>query len=193
VPYKNTDKQRAFFNKRQKTRRERWRSEGLCVQCGGTPLNPGSRRCRRHADQINALRKNRSDRARAEGRCTSCSKGIPATDHVRCEKCLNRNRRNSVDRNRGARDWRNRIRVETFRAYGGACACCGETESLFLEVDHIDGGGSEHRKTVRGGSMFYSWLKKQGFPKDKYRLLCRNCNYGRFRNGGECPHRTVKP
>ena len=31
-------------------------------------------------------------------------------------------------------------------------------------------------------------LKRQGWPKDGYQLLCANCNQGRARNGGVCPH-----
>lgn len=34
----------------------------------------------------------------------------------------------------------------------------------------------------------YRWLKKQGFPKGDFRVMCFNCNLGRQRNGGECPH-----
>lgn len=30
------------------------------------------------------------------------------------------------------------------------------------------------------------WLKKMGFPKDAFRLLCFNCNMGR--RLGPCPH-----
>lgn len=29
---------------------------------------------------------------------------------------------------------------------------------------------------------------KLGWPKDRYRLLCYNCNIARARHGGRCPH-----
>jgi len=72
--------------------------------------------------------------------------------------------------------------------YGGKCECCGEIETMFLTVDHINGGGKEHRKKVGNLQV---WLANQGFP-DGFRLLCYNCNSGRSRNGGICPHMEKK-
>ncbi len=86
------------------------------------------------------------------------------------------------------------IRNEVLNAYGGVCACCGETEAMFLTVDHIFDDGAEERRRLfgtrvgRGTPAMYRWLKKNGFPKDRYRLMCFNCNCGRARNGGTCPH-----
>lgn len=37
--------------------------------------------------------------------------------------------------------WKVKIRSEMIAAYGGCCACCGETEPAFLSLDHIGGGG----------------------------------------------------
>lgn len=71
-----------------------------------------------------------------------------------------------------------------------ACACCGENFSImFLDIDHLFGKGREHRKSVanKGGLAFYKWLIKKGLPSG-FRVLCSNCNVGRFRNGGQCPH-----
>lgn len=74
-------------------------------------------------------------------------------------------------------------------AYGGGCVCCGETLFEFLTIDHINGGGRQDR-AKRMGSMFYVWLRKNGFPKEHYRLLCMNCNfsYGMY---GYCPHQKI--
>src|SRR3990167_3944786 len=79
-----------------------------------------------------------------------------------------------------------RKRQEVFDHYGNRCECCGETEPMFLTVDHINGGGREHNKLI--GNL-YRWLVSNGFPKG-FRLLCMNCNFGRERNGGVCPHRS---
>jgi hypothetical protein len=75
-------------------------------------------------------------------------------------------------------------------AYGGRrCACCGETEFLFLSIDHIHGGGNRDRKEkkVSGGLTFYRWLKRAGWPPG-FQILCMNCQFGRKHNGGVCPH-----
>ena len=82
------------------------------------------------------------------------------------------------------------IKLETIEAYGGKCVCCGETTAVFLTIDHIHGGGTKERQeTKRGGYNFYYWLKAQGFPKDKYQLLCFNCNYAKHALG-KCPHQA---
>ncbi len=69
-----------------------------------------------------------------------------------------------------------KIKLEMISAYGGRCSLCGETHWEFLTIDHINGGGSRHRKTVGSGGAFYRWLKRRGWPKGEYRLLCANCN-----------------
>ena len=70
-------------------------------------------------------------------------------------------------------------------AYGGTCECCGEAHHQFLTVDHVNGDGHIHRKTFRGN--IYAYLIKHGFPKDKFRLLCFNCNNAKGIYGF-CPH-----
>lgn len=81
------------------------------------------------------------------------------------------------------------LRLELISAYGSACACCGESEPLFLELDHSNGDGAAHRRAIgRGAKACYSWLKRRGYPRDGFQLLCANCNQGRKRNGGTCPH-----
>lgn len=71
--------------------------------------------------------------------------------------------------------------------YGRECECCGETEEKFLTVDHIEGIGSYKKRVELGHNRMYSWLVRNNFPPG-YRLLCSNCNHGRARNGGVCPH-----
>lgn len=83
-----------------------------------------------------------------------------------------------------------KIRNEVFAAYGGfVCACCGERNRMFLTIDHIHGCGGAERRKQGLGHVFYGWLRKHGFPPG-YRVLCYNCNLGRAKNGGVCPHHT---
>jgi hypothetical protein len=81
------------------------------------------------------------------------------------------------------------LKLETFEAYGGAkCYCCGETQLMFLAIDHMNNDGYEHRmKIKRQGNQLYAWLKREGFPAG-YQVACHNCNHGRYLNGGLCPH-----
>ncbi len=86
-----------------------------------------------------------------------------------------------------------RIKDAVFGAYGGyVCACCGETERLFLSIDHVKNDGASWRKEIFGtrlatGWQTYRWLFKHGFPAG-FQVLCMNCNFGKRMNNGTCPH-----
>jgi hypothetical protein len=62
---------------------------------------------------------------------------------------------------------------KVFEHYGNKCVLCGQDNKDFLTIDHINGGGNEHRKEV--GSNIYYWLVKNDFPEG-FRVLCYNCN-----------------
>lgn len=80
-----------------------------------------------------------------------------------------------------------RLKAETFNAYGNACACCGESEKKFLTLDHINGDGAAHRKTLKGGgTAIYDWAKKHHFPPT-IQILCANCHFAKTFYGN-CPH-----
>jgi len=80
-------------------------------------------------------------------------------------------------------------RALMIEAYGGRCVCCGETNPGFLTIDHENGGGRQHRANM-GGTGVAASLRRLGWPKEGYRLMCYNCNCGRQHNGGICPHHT---
>jgi len=81
------------------------------------------------------------------------------------------------------------LRQQILSVYGGKCVCCGETQPAFLAVDHIFNDGALHRRELqmKSGSEFYIWLKKNDFPKDRFQLLCHNCNFAKYLCG-VCPH-----
>ena len=100
------------------------------------------------------------------------------------------------ERKRGREYWQ-KLRHEVIMAYGGyKCSCCGETEPRFLSVDHVFNDGAKHRRELGykgngkgGSSRTLKWLKDHGFPSG-FQVLCMNCNFGKARNGGVCPHKT---
>lgn len=120
--------------------------------------------------------------ARGKGYCIICCNVPSAEKYKMCERCRVRHSKYSkVDSQR--------VILAVLDAYGGRhCACCGEKNILFLTVDHINGGGAKHRKSIGNGHI-YRWLKRQGYPIG-YQILCFNCNCGRARNGGICPHKV---
>lgn len=83
------------------------------------------------------------------------------------------------------------FRLTILNMYGGRCACCGITEPKFLAIDHINGGGNKHRKTLgsKGGASFYSWLKRNNYPTG-FQVLCHNCNMAKGFYG-QCPHQEA--
>ena len=141
--------------------------------------------------------------AAAVKKCASCPAVLPVEDFPRdasrpdgrftmCFPCKRERARASyrrhADRIRTKQAaWRQTLRDQVFARYGESCACCGEDHREFLCIDHIDGGGTQHRREVgKGGIEFYSWLRKNGWPEG-YRTLCHNCNQARGAYGF-CPH-----
>lgn len=59
--------------------------------------------------------------------------------------------------------------------YGNECECCGDGDPDILTIDHIDGNGAAHRKTIPA-SQICSWLIRNNFPPG-FRVLCFNCNW----------------
>lgn len=80
----------------------------------------------------------------------------------------------------------NRIKIIShYSNEENCCECCKEKNIEFLTVDHIDGGGNQHRKKV---GNFFAWIKRNNYPSG-FRILCINCNFslGKY---GYCPHKV---
>lgn len=82
-------------------------------------------------------------------------------------------------------------------AYGNKCNCCGESNKLFLTIDHVNNDGYKIRQRNKNGNYsapfsghYYKQIIKANFPSD-LQLLCWNCNCGKARNGGICPHKII--
>lgn len=163
-----------------------WSSHDLCA-CG-KPKGKESPRCREcHWEE---RKKERDSKPRF---CFVCK--TPLTDdnwypsnkkagHFVCKKC---HAGSATDREKGRRLRGQSLKDEVMQAYGGECKCCGEKNTAFLSIDHVHDDGATHRKTI-SPSVFYRWLKKNGFPQDDFQCLCFNCNFAKSRNPGGCPH-----
>ncbi len=106
-----------------------------------------------------------------------------------CEKKWRDNNKEKVkERNKVySKKNRDKNRELVFNHYGKQCSCCGEKELKFLSIDHINGKGTKHRKKIK--NQTYIWLIKNNYPKG-FQTLCFNCNWGRYRNNGICPHKN---
>lgn len=147
---------------------------GLCRSCGKPPETGNyCKRCRTRNANWKRESKYHSKRyqiRRSKGLCASCSQ-LAEDGMARCRAC------------------RYRLKFEVIEAYGNNCQCCNEDEPSFLTIDHIyeDGGG---RKRKYSGNAFYGYLKRNGFPQDRYQLLCFNCNVAKH-SLGTCPHQSI--
>lgn len=68
------------------------------------------------------------------------------------------------------------------------CNCCKENTYEFLSIDHINGGGTQHRKSLLNAPIV-RYLIANNFPKG-YQVLCHNCNYAKHFYG-QCPHKLL--
>jgi hypothetical protein len=113
-----------------------------------------------------------------------------------CHKayCQQRRKDNPMVLEKEKQNYR-RLRLEAMQHYcpDGVlrCACCGETEIKFLSIDHIDGGGNQHRNQIgRAPGALFWWLKKNNYPPG-FQVLCHNCNLAKGFYGA-CPHQEKK-
>lgn len=90
---------------------------------------------------------------------------------------------------------RQKNKEASIKAYGGACACCGESHMAFLVIDHVNNDGARHREQmgylsggrwIGSGTTMHKWLKANGYP-DGFQVLCANCNTAK-QSLGACPH-----
>ena len=82
-----------------------------------------------------------------------------------------------------------KIRLTVLQAYSKNnepyCNCCGASHVDILAIDHVGGGGNNHRKKLKNSthepSNLYSYLiklhKKTGNWPDGYQVLCVSCNW----------------
>lgn len=66
------------------------------------------------------------------------------------------------------------IRLRAIEIMGGACVQCGFSDWRGLQIDHIYGGGTSHRKK-KTHHMLYREIRKTG-TYEGLQLLCANCN-----------------
>lgn len=160
----------------------------MCEQCNERPRMKQRKRC----EVCDPL-------------CRDCNERPRMKRNYVCGSC--RNARNKIryandptfkgQTDKRVQDWKRKNRKElvaTINAiYGGACSCCGEVEPLFLEIDHVNNDGYLDRKNPghqSGSTTFLRKLVNAGVPLPEYQLLCSNCNQGKRRNGGVCPHKV---
>lgn len=79
-------------------------------------------------------------------------------------------------RRQNSREYFRKVREATLDLLGGKCLRCDFSDRRALQIDHVNGGGTKDKETIRGvyyKSVINSFLEGEG----KYQLLCANCNW----------------
>lgn len=86
------------------------------------------------------------------------------------------------------------LKAAAFAVLGENCSCCQESRVAFLQIDHIANDGAAHRRILSGkrgrNNSAMDKLYKEIIAGHTAGLqtLCANCNWGKARNDGVCPH-----
>ena len=70
------------------------------------------------------------------------------------------------------------------------CTFCGYSNIVALSLDHVEGGGTKHKKEVCKGG-FYEWIIRSNFPPG-FQVLCMNCQFLKRHNRNENAHQQKK-
>lgn len=127
-------------------------------------------------------------RCRDEHICVVCQKTDARPNLKTCQACMPKCAKR-------AKKHRKNVREQILKFYGNFCECCGESDPMFLTLDHINNDGTIQRAKFTAEHAYYAWIvreAKKGNIQNDLRTLCYNCNLGRFRNGGVCPHKQSK-
>ncbi len=93
-------------------------------------------------------------------------------------------RRNSDENHRAARRASNVIyqriarhtrRKSILEALGARCVQCGFADARALQIDHVTGGGSQHRKSFPSLTSYYDYVQAN-IASGQFQILCANCN-----------------
>ena len=110
------------------------------------------------------------------------------------QKCFLNSKRYKVNHLEKVSEWnnkakkkcRNKIRLKIFELLGNKCAYCGFADPRALQIDHVNGGGTNEIK-VLGQNRYAYYVHILSEIKDgskDYQLLCANCNWiKRWENG----------
>lgn len=190
-------------------------AEKYCVQCKGLkPMNGFAllahgpfghnstckvcrNKNRREVENRRAQERRQSGWTRpvtGEKRCHKCTKTLHVLEFSQDIKTVDGlQKRCNICNNEMRKQQRAQLRLDALKHYSNGalkCDCCPESHIEFLCLDHINGGGTEHRRQLGGGmkngSGIFQWVKKHNYPEG-LRVLCHCCNMS-LAFYGYCPH-----
>lgn len=135
-------------------------------------------------EAIRIYQKQRRIDLKAKGLCLWCS--APRANNTKyCDACKIKSRQSW-------KKGKQKCWKTIFEYLGDICVCCGESNKKFLTIDHINNDGYKEKKEPYGkGSniaLKYAAKIRRGEKIENLQILCFNCNCGKARNKGICPH-----
>ncbi len=175
---------------RAKEARKKRKADGLCAQCGKSPPIDGAINCALHEAkrlENTQKQKEKSLAAVTSGKCNRCHKREAARNRRCCHECYAKRARDASPQ---ARDRARIERAKVIALYGGVCACCGENNPKYLQLDHVRDDGHAERKMTKknwreANPEMSSCLRFRGSgPRPDLQLLCANCHGAKSWYGG---------
>lgn len=77
-------------------------------------------------------------------------------------------------------------RKQAIDTLGGKCCWCGFSDWRALQIDHINGGGTQELKHMSQRTIHKLIIERPREEwEDKYQLLCANCNWVKLYENNE--------
>jgi hypothetical protein len=166
-------------NKQHRDIRTLRKNMGLCPKCGKQPITDTvyCSNCRKAP----ALARMMLYQSRKQNKlCVDCGNVLKSNENYRCPKC-------KIRHNTKVKSDAHHLRAKIINHYGAKCICCGEVVTEFLELDHVNSNGAEHRKLIgKNSETLCRWIVSNNYPSI-IQLLCSNCNRAKS-HYGTCPH-----
>ncbi|MBW3636341.1 MAG: hypothetical protein KY445_07740 [Armatimonadetes bacterium] len=160
MPYKDPEKQKAYFKEYSEKNRE--------TKAAKAKL------------RYDALRKNQPDRRpqawAKDGKCLNCGRSEDATPDLHCSepKHLRRIELRRIAQRRTAPIKSRRARIALIELHGGKCIGCGFSDFRALSFHHVASDGKSHRQSCGSPSRYYKEIA--AMPPTEIQLLCANCH-----------------
>lgn len=75
------------------------------------------------------------------------------------------------------KEYSNKLRLKVISFLGSVCNICQESDPIVLQIDHVNNDGASERKLLKNFDSFAKRLFSGELNKDRYQLLCCNCNW----------------
>ena len=115
---------------------------------------------------------------KGRGLCIQCWERLIRNKTLKRKKWQKEYREKNMGRIRKNNDkYNHSLRQKVIDSLGGKCKRCGFKDIRALQVDHINGGGYQELKKLSAKYRYKLVLETIKTNKNKYQLLCANCNW----------------